>query len=267
MEQSYIDQLIKPKFKIAYTNEDYKNSILDFMEKIFYKDVINQGGPEIYFETFCLLYLIVAFYERPSLVKPDNKSILVRAKLQEIYDSEMDRLLREKIYTWDTMRTKTDKKEYTDALDEEKKNEYNTIINEFDDWKLYNKNMIKFINDPLSKPKETKGVFGFFGGSRSEKSSNERFYTVVSSSVGNIGGRYASKSGPAAAAKKAATKRFTGASDKTRKMRIVIRQTKTKKEMVYEATRTKLNKPITRTVAGVKVVKSHKIEIKAVKSI
>ena len=85
------------------------------------------------------------------------------------------------------------------------------------------------------------------------KTTSTRTFTVMSCSIGKPGGRYSiSTGGPAVAAKKAATKRFSEASDTTTKMRLVVRQTGKIKEFIYEATRTKLP------------TKKWKVEIKAV---
>ena len=91
----------------------------------------------------------------------------------------------------------------------------------------------------------------------------KRIFTVVSCSVGKPGGRYvvSTSGGPAGAAKKAASKRFTG---KNNKMRLTIRQTGTDKEMSYEACRVKLDKPIVRTVGGVEIVTKYRVDVKSV---
>jgi hypothetical protein len=89
-----------------------------------------------------------------------------------------------------------------------------------------------------------------------------RHYVVVRTSLGKIGGRYASNSGPAAAAKKAASTRF-GIKNK---MRITVRQTGSDREFTYDATREKLAKPVVRRIAGVMVATSeYRIVVKAAK--
>jgi len=92
-------------------------------------------------------------------------------------------------------------------------------------------------------------------------SSTLSHYTVVRASSGKAGGRYASKSGPAAAAKKAASKRFgkTGGT-----MRITIRKNGTDREFTYDAKRVKLPKPVVRKIAGVTVTSEYRVEVKAV---
>lgn len=87
-------------------------------------------------------------------------------------------------------------------------------------------------------------------------------YTVVRSSVGEPGGRYASKSGPAAAAKKAASKRF----GTKRSVRVTIRETGTDREFTYDATRVKLSKPVIRKIGGVTVTREFRVKVVAVKA-
>jgi len=82
-------------------------------------------------------------------------------------------------------------------------------------------------------------------------------YTVVRSSVGAPGGRYVSKSGPAAAARKAASKRFGSGTS----MRVTIRETSSDHEFTYDATRVKLPKPVVRTIAGVTVTSRHRVDV------
>ena len=89
-----------------------------------------------------------------------------------------------------------------------------------------------------------------------------RYYTVMSTSLGEIGGRYASKSGPFAAAKKAANKRFSG--DKT-EMRLTIRETGTKNEFTYDAKRVQLSTPVVRKVGDTQITSKFKTDLKAVK--
>ncbi len=97
-------------------------------------------------------------------------------------------------------------------------------------------------------------------------------YVVESASHGGKVGTYSSKSGPAAAAKKAANKRFTAAHPK---IRITIRQTGHKRLFTYDATRRKLNEPFvtivkskdkkTGRVTEREVVRKYKTTLKAVK--
>lgn len=88
-------------------------------------------------------------------------------------------------------------------------------------------------------------------------------YTVASSSLGGPGGRYSSKSGPAAAAKKAASQRFRAASSGSKTIRLTMRQLGSDKEFKYEATRVKLPKPFVRKIKGVTITSEYKVEIKA----
>ena len=75
-------------------------------------------------------------------------------------------------------------------------------------------------------------------------------YTVVYSSMGEIGGKYTSSTGPAVAAKKAASKRFKkGAMS----MYLTIRESGSKKELKYQATRVKTADGYTIKVKGEKV--------------
>lgn len=94
--------------------------------------------------------------------------------------------------------------------------------------------------------------------------SESKNYTVIASSIGGSGGRYTSASGPAAAAKKAASQRLRGASSGTNKVRLTMRQLGSDREFKYEATRVKLAKPVVRKIKGVTITSEYKIEIKAV---
>ena len=90
----------------------------------------------------------------------------------------------------------------------------------------------------------------------------QRHYVVVKSSAGKPGGRYASKSGPAAAAKKAASKRFGKA---LHKLRLTVRETGTDREFTYDAHRVKLAKPLVRTINGKTIKTEYTVEVKAVR--
>ena len=90
-----------------------------------------------------------------------------------------------------------------------------------------------------------------------------RYYIVMASSIGKPGGRYASKSGPFAAAKKAASKRF--GKDET-SMKLTIRETGTKNEFTYDATRIKLDKPVVRKVGQTTIISEYKTDLKADRS-
>ncbi len=90
-----------------------------------------------------------------------------------------------------------------------------------------------------------------------------RYFTVTKSSSGDVGGRYSSKSGPAAAAKKAASKRFQGSSTGGKnKIRLTIRETGTNDEFTYDAERIKLDKPIVRKINGSTITSKYRIEVK-----
>ena len=83
---------------------------------------------------------------------------------------------------------------------------------------------------------------------------------VTRSSAGKPGGRYASKSGPAAAAKKAASKRFGTKS----KARVTVRELGSDREFTYDATRVKLPKPIVRKIGGKTVTSEYRVEVRSV---
>ena len=101
-----------------------------------------------------------------------------------------------------------------------------------------------------------------FGGAEGDVSPSIN-YTVINSSVGKPGGNYVSNSGPAAAAKKAASKRFGSKMN----MRLTIRETGTgtDREFTYDATRVNLPNPIVRNIGGVKVTSKYRVDVKAVK--
>ncbi len=88
-----------------------------------------------------------------------------------------------------------------------------------------------------------------------------RHYVVLKSSRGEPGGRYSSKSGPAAAAKKAASRRF---GKDNSDLRITVRETGTDREFSYVAKRVKLSKPVVREIGGKKITSLYKVEVKSV---
>lgn len=91
-----------------------------------------------------------------------------------------------------------------------------------------------------------------------------RNYTVTKCSFGSPGGRYSSRQGPAAAARKAASQRFQSqTSSKKTKISLTIRQLGSDKEFSYEAKRVKLAKPVVRTINGQTVTSKYQIYIKA----
>lgn len=87
------------------------------------------------------------------------------------------------------------------------------------------------------------------------------YYTVVETSHGDLGGCYRSKSGPAAAAKKAASKRFTsGVSSIT----LAIRLKGTDIVYRYQAKRVKLSKPVVQEYSnGKQVERKYVIDVHA----
>lgn len=87
------------------------------------------------------------------------------------------------------------------------------------------------------------------------------FYTVVLDSGEEVG-RYSSKSGPAAAAKKAASKRFHGSDTQ---LLISIRQLGTKNVYTYIATRTRLDTPFISQVGNKIITRLWKINVSAKK--
>lgn len=92
----------------------------------------------------------------------------------------------------------------------------------------------------------------------------DRSFTVASSSIGSVGGRYKSKN-PSAAAKKAATKLF--AKKNVAKIQFSLREStrgSDKKVYEYTAIRETLTKPLVRTINGVEIVNKYKIVLKDV---
>lgn len=106
-----------------------------------------------------------------------------------------------------------------------------------------------------------KKMDSIFGGAGAG-TSNVRYYVVTKTSIGDVGGRYSSTTGPAAAAKKAATKRFGS----SMKLRITVRETGTQKEFSYEAQRVKLDTPVVRTINGKTISTNYRVMIKSIKS-
>lgn len=90
-------------------------------------------------------------------------------------------------------------------------------------------------------------------------SSQTRYYVVAKTSSGSTGGRYASKSGPASAAKKAASKRF----GRGNSVRLTVRETGTAKEFMYVAKRIKLANPVVRKIDGKTIVSEYRVEVKS----
>ncbi len=87
-------------------------------------------------------------------------------------------------------------------------------------------------------------------------------YVVVRSSVGGTDGKYTSRSGPMAAARKAATKRF---SSEHTKLTLTIRETNKDREFTYECERKKLPTPYVATIGGKEIKREYITVVKAVK--
>lgn len=120
--------------------------------------------------------------------------------------------------------------------------------------------IIRFI-DKLRKLRTRNADIGSGVGGRPTTKGASANYTVVSCTSGETGGTYASKSGPAAAAKKAATRRFNGKS----KLRLTLRQLGTQKQFTYDCQRVKLAKPVMRKIKGATVTSEYETKVKAVK--
>lgn len=90
---------------------------------------------------------------------------------------------------------------------------------------------------------------------------DEKHYVVVLPN-GKEEGRYTSRSGPASAARKAATKRFTGS---TGKVRITVRETGSERTFTYDVQRVKLDTPFVSTIKGKQIKREYTTKIKAVK--
>ncbi len=88
-------------------------------------------------------------------------------------------------------------------------------------------------------------------------------YVVVRSSVGGTEGRYTSRSGPMAAARKAATKRFSA---QHTKLTLTLRETGKAREFQYECERKKLPNPYVQMIAGKEVKREYMTVVKAVKA-
>jgi hypothetical protein len=101
------------------------------------------------------------------------------------------------------------------------------------------------------------------GGGRgaSNQAVKKKYYVFVNKD-GSENGRYSSTNGPAAAAKKAATRRFT---DRMRVLQVTVRETGTQKRFSYTATRTRLPQPLVRQFASGEVRTQYKIVLKAIK--
>lgn len=87
-------------------------------------------------------------------------------------------------------------------------------------------------------------------------------YVVERASAGGTDGSYTSRSGPAAAASKAATKRFTS---KVTAVKITVRETGTDKLFTYNIKRVKLPKPFVTVIKGKEIVRKYKTVCKAAK--
>lgn len=101
--------------------------------------------------------------------------------------------------------------------------------------------------------------YGYGGGNL------ERHYVVTSCTYGEPGGRYSSKSGPAAAARKAASKRL-GKNEGAARLRLTVRETGTSREFTYDARRVKLEQPAVRIIGGKQIVSKYRVDVKAVRA-
>lgn len=97
---------------------------------------------------------------------------------------------------------------------------------------------------------------------KTKSDKKEKNYVIVSVSTGDATGTYRSRSGPAAAARKAANRRFGPGVEK---IRISIRETKTSKEFTYDVERVKLPTPFVSTIDGKEIKREYTTKIKAVK--
>lgn len=86
-------------------------------------------------------------------------------------------------------------------------------------------------------------------------------YTVTAASTGKLKGNYASKTGPASAAKKAASRRLPKTDGAT--MTLTVRELGSDKEFSYRATRKALKKPVVRVIKGVKIENKFEIIVKS----
>jgi len=123
--------------------------------------------------------------------------------------------------------------------------------------------------NPSTSPSHETPMGPMVGGAARKKGAKKGgdmfYYTVTTSTIGASGGRYSSRSGPGAAAKKAASKRFSKSKGSGSKLRLTVRENGTQREFTYDATRTKLAKPVVRKIGGVTVTSEYFISIAAVK--
>ena len=86
-----------------------------------------------------------------------------------------------------------------------------------------------------------------------------RYYVVTAASHGGTEGVYTSKSGPSAAARKAATKRFSAGHTS---LRITVRERGTDNSFAYNVSRVKLPEPYVTEIAGKKITREYTTKIK-----
>lgn len=98
--------------------------------------------------------------------------------------------------------------------------------------------------------------------SKSKSTKEAKHYVVERASAGGTSGYYSSKSGPSAAARKAANKRFTKS---VTKIRITVRETGSDRTFTYDVQRVKLPKAFVSTIAGREIRREYTTKIKAVK--
>lgn len=105
-------------------------------------------------------------------------------------------------------------------------------------------------------------------------SAGERTFTIEGSGTGFKGGRYKTKTGPLAAAKKAGARLFRDLTESQIKLRekkgkkdikFILKETTRgsgKETLFFKVTRVTLKKPITRTIAGNTIVSKYTYEVK-----
>lgn len=117
------------------------------------------------------------------------------------------------------------------------------------------------LHELLNVSQQTPGQVGGRRRSKAAEAHSAKKHYVVVGSNGLESGRYSSSCGPAAAAKKAASRRFT---DKVTRLEITVRETGTDRTFTYTARRVKLARPVVRRVAGGREIRSEYVtEVKA----
>lgn len=105
-------------------------------------------------------------------------------------------------------------------------------------------------------------------------SAGERTFTIEGSGTGFKGGRYRTKTGPLAAAKKAGARLYRDLTESQIKLRekkgkkdikFILKETtrgSSKETLFFKVTRVTLKKPVTRTIAGNTIVSKYTYEVK-----